>query len=410
MKKIVIIGGGHAAAQAVTSLKQKKFDGDVTLISDEAIVPYQRPPLSKAYLAGALASERLPILREAAYDGAGVKLKLDTRAETINRTDKTVRLSSGELVPFDKLMLATGGRPRKLSCPGSDLAGIHYVRTVADTDALRPEFEKAQRIVIIGGGYIGLEIASVARKTGKQVTVLEAEDRILARVVAPEVSDFYTKLHTEEDVKIHTNQMVTVLEGQDHVETVVTKDGSRFNADLVIAGIGLVANTELAETANIETTPMGIKVNSFCQTSDPDVYAVGDVTLHTNAFYGRELRLESVQNAVDQAKVAIGHIHGEQTPYDALPWFWSEQFGLKLQIAGLSHGYDKLVVRGSPSERSVAFFYLKGGKIIAADCVGRIAEFMNTKKLIQAQVIVDEALLQDDSRPFKEIAAELLNK
>jgi len=407
MKKIVIIGGGHAAAQAVTSLRQKKFSGSVTLVSDENMVPYQRPPLSKAYLSGELAAERLPILRETAYDAAGVALRLNTRAEAIDRKTKTVRLSGGETLDYDKLILATGGRARKLSCPGAELTGIHYVRTIADTDALRPEFNTAGRILIIGGGYIGLEIASVARKTGKEVTVLEAESRILARVVAPEVSSFYQSLHESEGVTIHTEQMVTAIEGGSHVEGVLTADGNHYAADLVIVGIGLIANSDLAADVRLETAPMGITVNHFAQTSDPDIYAIGDVSWHRNAFYGRELRLESVQNAVDQAKTAIGHMLGEDAAYDSLPWFWSDQYGLKLQIAGLSQGYDSVVMRGNPDERSVAFFYLKGGNLIAADCVGRIAEFMNAKKLILAKVPVTAAQLTEE-RPFKEIAAELL--
>lgn len=408
MTKIVIIGGGHAAAQAATSLKQKKFDGEVTLITDEAAVPYQRPPLSKAYLSGDLAAERLPILRETAYEQSGVDVKLNTRAEAIDRDSKTVKLSNGEKVEYDKLMLAVGGHARRLNCPGSDLNGIHYVRTITDTDKLRPEFDAAKNILVVGGGYIGLEIAAVARKAGKTVTVLEAMDRILARVVAPEVSDFYADLHTSEGVTIHTNQMVTEIVGDKRVEGVITNEGERFDADLIIAGIGLIANTELAETADIEVAPMGITVNEYCQTSDPDVYAVGDVTWHHNPMYDRELRLESVQNAVDQAKTAIGHMLGEEAPYDTLPWFWSDQYGLKLQIAGLSTGFDTLITRGDPASRSVAFFYLKDGKLIAADCVGRMGEFMQAKKLISAKVQIDESLLSDDSRPIKEIAAELL--
>ncbi|MFC3053441.1 NAD(P)/FAD-dependent oxidoreductase [Kordiimonas pumila] len=409
MQNIVIVGGGHAAAQAVTSLKQKKFEGTVTLISEEPVVPYQRPPLSKAYLSGDLAAERLPILREAAYEGAGVTLKLGTRAEKINRTDKTVSLSSGETVPYDKLILATGGQPRKLSCPGADLAGIHYVRTQADTDALRPEFESAEKLLVVGGGYIGLEIAAVARKLGKKVTVLEAMDRILARVVAPEVSRFYADVHSEEGVTILTDQMVTSIEGTGRVEAVMTADGNRFEADVIVAGIGLIASTELATAADIKVAQMGIEVNGFCQTSDPDIYAIGDVTWHHNVLYERDMRLESVQNAVDQAKVAVGHMFGEEAVYDALPWFWSDQYSMKLQIAGLSAGFDTLITRGSPSERSVAFFYLKEGKLIAADCVGRMGEFMQAKKLIAAKVDVDAEKLADDSKPIKDIAAELLS-
>lgn len=408
MTKIVIIGGGHAAAQAATSLKQKKFDGDVTLVTDEAAIPYQRPPLSKAYLSGDLAAERLPILRETAYEQAGVDVKLNTRATKIYRDHKKVALSTGQTLVYDKLLLAVGGHARKLSCPGSDLDGIHYVRTVADTDRLRPEFDTAKRVLVVGGGYIGLEIAAVARKAGKEVVVLEAMDRILARVVAPEVSEFYSDLHTSEGVEIHTNQMVTEIVGTDRVEAVITKDGNRFEGDLIIAGIGLIANTELAEEADLELAPMGIRVNEFCQTNDPDIYAVGDVTWHHNPMYDREMRLESVQNAVDQAKVAISHMVGDEVPYDALPWFWSDQYGLKLQIAGLSTGFDTVVTRGNPAERSVAFFYLQDGHLIAADCVGRIGEFMQAKKLIPSKVKIDPTLLADDSRPIKEIAAELL--
>lgn len=405
--KLVIIGGGHAAAQVATSLRQHKFDGNATLVSDEPVVPYQRPPLSKMYLSGDITAERLPILREQAYEGAGIALKLGVRATAVDRADKIVSLANGETLPYDKLILSVGGRARRLDCKGANLAGIHYVRTMADTDAMRGEFEHAKHIVIVGGGYIGLEIAAVARKAGKQVTVLEAADRILGRVVAPEVSDFYTRLHESNGVEIHTGKLVTEIEGTDRASAVLTADGSRYAADMVVAGIGLIANTEIAEASGIDTLPQGIPVNSHCQTSDPDIYAVGDVAWFEHAFYRRHLRLESVQNAVDQAKVATDHALGGHAAYDALPWFWSDQYGLKLQIAGLSEGYDRLVVRGEPDARSVAFFYLKEGRMIAADCVGRIAEFMNAKKLIAAQVPVTEARLLED-RPFKEIAQDLL--
>ncbi|SDE21148.1 NAD(P)/FAD-dependent oxidoreductase [Kordiimonas lacus] len=405
--KLVIIGGGHAAAQVATSLRQHKFDGDATLVTDEPVVPYQRPPLSKMYLSGDIGAERLPILREQAYEGANISLKLGVHANSIDRDTKTVSLACGSTLPYDKLILATGGHARRLTCKGADLAGIHYVRTMADTDAMRGEFDHAKRIVIIGGGYIGLEIAAVARKAGKAVTVLEATDRILGRVVAPEVSDFYTQLHAEEGVEIHTDKLVTSIEGTDRASAVRSADGDRYEADMVVVGIGLVPNTDLAASAHLDVLPQGIQVNAHCQTSDPDIYAVGDVAWFRHSFYGREMRIESVQNAVDQAKVAVEHMLGNDVSYDALPWFWSDQYGLKLQIAGLSQGYDTLVTRGNPAERSVAFFYLKDSKMIAADCIGRIAEFMNAKKLIASEVPVTEAQLLDE-RPFKEIAADLL--
>ncbi len=405
--KLVIIGGGHAAAQVATSLRQHKFEGEATLVTDEPVVPYQRPPLSKMYLSGDIGAERLPILREQAYEGANIALRLGVHANSIDRDAKTVSLACGDTLPYDKLILATGGHARRLTCKGAELAGIHYVRTMADTDAMRGEFDHAQRLVIIGGGYIGLEIAAVARKAGKVVTVLEATDRILGRVVAPEVSDFYTRLHTEEGVEIHTEKLVTSIEGTDRAAAVLTADGSRYEADMVVVGIGLVPNTDLASGAHLDILPQGIKVNAQCQTSDPDIYAVGDVTWFEHPFYGREMRIESVQNAVDQAKVAVEHMLGGDVSYDALPWFWSDQYGLKLQIAGLSQGYDTLVTRGDPTDRSVAFFYLKDGKMIAADCIGRIAEFMNAKKLIAARTPVTESQLLDE-RPFKEVAADLL--
>lgn len=406
MVKLVIVGGGHAAAQIVTSLRMKKFEGETTLVTDEPAIPYQRPPLSKAYLSGDLAADRLAILRENAYEGLGVDLKLNTRATAIDRAAKTLTLANGGSVSYDKLILSTGGRPRKLNCPGHDLAGLYYVRTMADTDAMRADFESAKRLVIIGGGYIGLEVAAVARKLGKDVTVLEAAPRILARVVAPEVSAFYAGVHRAEGVTILEGQMVTAIEGKDgRVAAVCTEDGGRYEADMVVAGIGLIANTELAVDAGLETNAMGIVVDGHCATSDPDIYAVGDVTWHYNPLYGREMRLESVQNATDQAKVAVENILGEDTSYDALPWFWSDQYGMKLQIAGLSEGFDTLVTRGTPEDRSVAFFYLKDGKVIAADCVGRMAEFMGAKKLIAAKVAVEAGVLADDSKPFKEIVA-----
>ncbi|WP_020400711.1 NAD(P)/FAD-dependent oxidoreductase [Kordiimonas gwangyangensis] len=408
MTRLVIIGGGHAAAQIATSLRMKKFEGEVTLISDEPVVPYQRPPLSKMYLSGEITAERLPILREQAYEAAGINLKLGVRATAIDRDGKTVTLADGEVIGYDKLILALGGRARRLDCKGANLAGIHYVRTMTDTDAMRGEFTSARHVLIVGGGYIGLEVAAVARKAGKHVTVIEAADRILARVVAPEVSEFYTHLHSEEGVNILTGEMVAEIEGTDRASAVITASGKRFEADMIVAGIGLIPNAELAIAAGLGATEAGISVNEHCQTTAPDIYAVGDVSWFKHTFYGREMRLESVQNAVDQAKVAVEHMMGEDAHYDSLPWFWSDQYGLKLQIAGLSTGYDTLVVRGDPLDRSVAFFYMKDGAIIAADCVGRIAEFMNAKKLIAARIKVPAAMLADDSRPFKEIAAELL--
>ncbi len=408
-KHIVIIGGGHAAAQVITSLKQKKFIVKITLVSDEDMIPYQRPPLSKAYLARKLDRDRLPIIRQSLYDKMHVDLRLNTTATGLNTDAKIITLSSGEKISYDDCIIATGGHARRLDCAGSDLGGIHYIRKVADVDTMLPNFEAAKNIVIVGGGYIGLEIAAVARKLDKTVTVLEAMPRILGRVVAPEVSSFYQTIHTDEGVDIHTDQMVTAFNGQDStVTSVTTQTGNAFKADLVIIGIGLIANTGLAVNAGIACHDMGIFVDTACRTSAANVYAVGDVTWQKNLFYDQHLRLESVQNAVDQAKIAVANIIGEPAVYNELPWFWSDQYGLKLQITGLSEGYDKLITRGDPRSRSVAFFYMKNNRIIAADCINRMQEFIGAKKIIAARVTVPKGMLQDDTTPFKDIVKKLL--
>lgn len=410
-KNVVIIGGGHAAAQLVTSLRmQKAFAAGLTLIlaSDEDNIPYQRPPLSKAYLKGELDMERLPINRASAYEQAGISLKLGSAAQSIDRDNKTVQFVDGSSLAYDKLILATGGRARTLTCPGGDDPRVHVIRTLGDVDALRPQFEAARRVAIIGGGYIGLEAASVAADAGKKVTVLEAEDRILARVVAPEVSAFYSRIHRDHGVTIVTNAKVTALQPTDGALAVTCEDGQTLDADLVLVGIGLIANSELAQDAGLEVDRLGIRVGADLLTSDPDIYAMGDVASFHHPRYGRQMRLESVQNAVDQAKVVANGLMGETTSYDVLPWFWSDQYGIKLQIAGLSNGADTLITRGDTSTNSAAFFYLKEGVMIAADCAGRVSEFMNAKKLITAGVIVDSEKLADESRPFKEIAAEII--
>ncbi|GHF23821.1 putative ferredoxin reductase [Kordiimonas sediminis] len=408
MADIVIIGGGHAAAQIITSLRQQKFNGSVALVSEEPVIPYQRPPLSKGYLSGELAAERLPILRDKVYADMDVDLYLGVRASSVDAVAKTVTLADGVCLPYGNLILATGGHARHLPVPGADKSGIHTIRTIADVDALKVDLQNAENVVIVGGGYIGLEAAAIARHFGKQVTLLETEDRILARVTAPQVSEMYTQIHTEEGVTIQTGQTVTAIEGADRASAVVTAAGERIEADIIIVGIGLVANTDLADTAGVETHPAGIVVDDTCRTSVDHIYAVGDVTWHHNRFYNRWMRLESVQNAVDQAKIAVQNILGVPAVYDALPWFWSDQYGLKLQMAGLGEGYDQIVVRGDPATRSAAFFYLRDGKMIAADCVSRVQEFMQAKKLILAQTSVDALMLADDTRPFKEIVAELL--
>lgn len=443
MHKIVIIGGGHAAAQIVTSLRLHKLTPDhgyqTTLISSEPHLPYQRPPLSKAYLKGELTAERLLIQRDTAYESAGVTLKLGVDATALNAEKRTVTIQSpagtADLA-YDTLILATGGHARALNCPGGALTGIYSVRTLKDIDTMAPAFHRAKHIAVIGGGYIGLEAASVARELGKDVTLLEAEDRLLARAVAQPVSDYFKALHSRHGVTLKLGAKVTEIEAADTsagqikstdraehplrvtYETASTSTDAAgsaskqasIEADLVLVGIGLVPNTQLAESAGLATDHFGICVNAQCQTSDPHIYAVGDVASFTHPVYGGPMRLESVPNAVEQAKVAVANIAGTVTNYDAQPWFWSDQYGLRIQIVGLSAGADTVVTRGDTASDSAAFFYLKDGKLIAADCIARVQEFMIAKKLITAGIAVDPTVLADDSAPFKEQTAHLLAK
>lgn len=420
-QKLVIIGGGHAAAQCIVTLKQKKFEGRVTLISDEPELPYQRPPLSKTYIMGELTKDRLPILRQTAYEALGVDLRLNIKATKVDTAKRQIDLADGSCVEYDKLIIATGGHARRLAVPGSWLEGIFSIRTIADIDNMQSHFNAAKRIIIVGGGYIGLEAASAARKAGKQVTILEMADRLLARVVAPEVSQFYQNLHESEGITVITGAAVDgyladtddVTGGQDplkldlnRVKSVQLTDGRRFDTDMVIEGVGMVPNSALAEMAGLEVSALGIVVDQYCRTSDPLIFAVGDVTDHENSFLGYRTRLESVQNAVDQAKIAIENALGGANIYRALPWFWSEQYGLKLQIAGLAQQYDQVCVLGDVNQRKVTFLYLKGRRLIAADCIDNTSDFISAKKLILAGIDLPLPFQKEDT--LKSIAARLL--
>ena len=405
--KLVIVGGGHGAAQCITSLRMAKFDGAVTLITDEGLIPYQRPPLSKAYLMDEITADRLPIVRETAYEKQGIDVRLNTRVTAINRAEKSITLQDETRVAYDKLILATGGRARRLPLPGADLKGIASVRTIQDIDAIKADLDAIKHVTIVGGGYIGLEAASALIKLGKAVTVLEAADRVLARVVAPEVSTFYEQLHKGEGVDIRTSVGIDGYEGTDgSISAVTLKDGSRIETDLVIEGVGMIPNDELAKDAGLDTSEKGIVIDAQCCTSDPDIFAIGDVTDHENLFVGKRLRLESVQNAVDQAKVAVTNALDGDATYNAIPWFWSEQFGLKLQIAGVASDYDRVVTLGSPDDRKVTFLYMAGDQLQAADCIANTGDFMAAKKVIeQKKPLPADALTGAES--LKEAVANL---
>ncbi|MGH8443624.1 MAG: NAD(P)/FAD-dependent oxidoreductase [Solimonas sp.] len=401
---VVIVGAGQAGGELASALRQQGYTGSIVLLGDEPYVPYRRPPLSKTFLSGDATLESLFIKTEAVYEKHQIDCRFGIGVESVDRTAKRLRLYDGTTLEYGKLALTTGGRPRRLSLPGANHANVHYVRTIADIIALKAQFEAGKKLVIIGGGYIGLEAASVGIKKGLDVTVVEALPRVLARVTAPEISAFYERIHRGRGVKLHTGVGVHGFEGQNSVEAVVLADGTRLAADIVIAGIGLIPNTELAEAAGL-AIDNGIVVDRFAQTSDPDIYAAGDCTNHENLFFDRRMRLESVPNAMEQGRVAAAAIAGKPVPYNAVPWFWSDQYELKLQMVGLSQGYEQLVIRGELNGESFSAFYLKDGVVISADAVNRPQEFMVAKKLVADRIKVDAAQLADETFILKTLIA-----
>ena len=391
----LIIGASHAGAQLAQSLRKEGWQGNITVIGDEEAYPYHRPPLSKALLMGEKTADQIDIFKAAVYEKANINFMLGTRVETLDRANQQITLTNGETLSYDKLALCTGARVRKLAIPGSELKGVHYLRTLADAQAIQAEVKPGGRAVIVGGGYIGLETAASLRKLGMEVTVLEMMHRVLERVTAPELSDFYTELHTSHGVKIITDAQALELKGTDgRVSQVVCNNDLTLDADMAIIGIGVIPNTELAEAAGLEIEN-GVVVNEFACTSDPNILAAGDCTFHPNNVLGFNLRLESVPNAMEQARTAAATICGNTKAYHALPWFWSDQYDIKLQIAGFNKGYDNVVLRGEPSVHQFVAWYLKGDKILAADCINSPKEFMLAKKLIGQQVSASQDQLAD---------------
>jgi 3-phenylpropionate/trans-cinnamate dioxygenase ferredoxin reductase subunit len=398
----VIVGAGQAGSELATSLRQQGYADSVVLIGDEDLVPYRRPPLSKTYLSGEVTRESLFLKPRAVYEKHAIECRFGIGVESIDRAARSLRLYDGSVLMYDKLALTTGGRPRRLSVPGAERPNVHYIRTVADIDRLKQQFGEGKRLVIIGGGYIGLEAASVGIKKGLHVTVVEALPRVLARVTAPEISAFYERVHRGHGVDLRTGVGVHALEGNGDACTVVLADGTRLAADIVVIGVGLIPNTELAEAAGIEVSN-GIVVDRYAVTSDPDIVAAGDCTNHDNVFLGRRLRLESVPNALEQARVAAASILGRPRVYDAVPWFWSDQYDLKLQMVGLSQGHDDLIVRGDMDANSFTAFYLKDGVVISADSVNRPQDFMLAKRLVAERAAVPPERLRDAAVPLKSL-------
>lgn len=401
--RAIVIGASHAGAQLSASLRQEGWIGEILVIGDEGALPYHRPPLSKTYLSGKSSLDDLLIRPAGFYEKQSITFR-HARVAAIDRQARTVTLSDGDEIGYEKLALCVGARPRLLAIEGVELAGVHYLRDAVDIERIRGGLSDATRVVIIGAGYIGLETAASLRTLGGvEVTVLETAERVLQRVAAPEVSSFYARVHREEGVELRTAVTVEAIEGDERVRGVRLADGELIEADLVIVGVGVVPNTELAEAAGL-SVDNGIVIDGGSLTSDPDIVAAGDCASYFIPRYDRHLRLESVPNAGEHAKVAAATMCGKPKTISALPWFWSDQYELKLQIAGLNDGYDSVVLRGDPdSGRSFACFYFKQGEMIAADCVNRPKEFMFSRRVINERLPIDRNQLADPESSLSDL-------
>lgn len=380
---ILIIGAGQAGLKAAETLRQKGYDDDIVMIGEEPCLPYQRPPLSKAYLKGELDEERLFLRPKAYFETAEIELISGTSVVSIDPASRKVELGDGSQISYSALVLATGTRARQIPLQGADLENVHSLRTIADVAAIRQSMEAASDIVILGGGYIGMEFAAVAAKLGKAVSVVEARPRIMERSVAPEISGYFQLLHRENGVRLLLGQGVSHLAGTGAVSSVVLAGGTGIPADLVLLAVGAEPVTELAREAGLKVGA-GISVDAFGRTSADSIYAAGDCTEFPSARYGRTIRLESVQNAIDQAKSVAGTILGEVTAYDPVPWFWSDQYDAKLQIAGLSGGYDRSEIEGDPASGSFAMRYFRGSRLVAVDTVNAPRIHMLARRELQA--------------------------
>ena len=393
-ERLVVIGGGQAAVQAILAIRQGGFAGSIALVGEEPHVPYQRPPLSKKYLAGAIERERLHLRPESFYASREVDLHLGVRAEELDVDARRVRLGDGRSLTYDRLLLATGSRPRRMAVPGANLPGIHYVRTIDDVDGIRASLKPGARLLIVGAGYIGLEIASVMAELRFDVTVLEAADRILSRVMCAESAKFFADYHAARGVAIRCATQVAEFRGRDSVTAVASAAGETFPCDLVIVGIGIVPNVELAERAGLHCAN-GLSVDSCARTREPGIVAAGDCTNQPHPFIGQNVRLESVNNAVEQGKAAALSLLGQERPFADVPWFWSDQYDLKLQIAGLAIDYDQVVQRGDMRAGSFAMYYLRRQQLVAIDAVNSPHDFMQGKKLLANHVEIPIDLLAD---------------
>lgn len=403
---VLIAGAGHAGAQTAIALRQRKFEGSIAIVGAEPDLPYERPPLSKEYLAGDKPAERLLIKPAAYWQRQDIMMRLGAEIVEIEPADRVVVLSDGARIGYGSLVWAAGGAPIRPKWPGADLPGTHVVRTKADIDRLKATLNLPRRAVIIGGGYIGLEAAAVLRKLGHSVVLLEAQDRVLARVAGAPISNFFEAEHRAHGVDLRLGAKVTALVGDDAVTGVALEGGEIIPADIVIIGIGIAPNVAPLLRAGA-TGENGVDVDAYCRTSLPHVYAVGDCATHVSLYANdARLRIESIQNANDTAVTVARHITGDPSPYQALPWFWSNQYDLKLQTAGINLGYDDLIVRGDPASRSFSVIYLRGGRVAAIDCVNAMKDYVQARTLI-LKPCPDRAALADATRPISAVDVSL---
>lgn len=393
INSVVVVGGGQAGCQLVDSLRQLGYAGDIHLVGEEPYLPYQRPPLSKKFLAGDIPAQRLALRPEAFYEKNRVQARIGVQASLLKPDQRSVTLSDGEVLRYDRLALCTGAHVLKLQVPGADLDGVHYLRTIEDVEHIKSNLGDARHIVIVGAGFIGLETAAVLSgmeqcRDGGSVTVLEMQDRVMPRAVNPEVSSFFQALHAQHGVDLKLKHGLVELSGDNgRLDTVHLSNGEVLKADLCIIGIGVTPSIGLADHAGLNCQN-GIVVNECAVTSDPHIVAAGDCTNHPNALLGQHLRLESVHNAIEQAKTAAASILGQQKPYRQYPWFWSDQYHVKLQMVGISKGYETLVYRGDPREQQFSVFYFARERLIAVDSINRPADHMQARRLLNGNIAI----------------------
>jgi 3-phenylpropionate/trans-cinnamate dioxygenase ferredoxin reductase component len=401
MTTFVIVGAGQAGLQAAQTLRQSGFDGRIMMVGDEPHLPYQRPPLSKKYLAGEVPRDRILLQPERFFSENAIECVLGTRADKLDPAASRLTLSNGATLDYDKLLLTLGSRCRTLPVPGSQDERIRSIRTICDVDALAELTRAGQRLIIIGGGYIGLEVAAMTRSMGLQVRVVEAGDRVMARATSEPVSAYFANLHLSNGVELELNAQVRGIHSSEHGLIVETRTG-HFEGDVVLVGIGGMANSELARNAGLAVAD-GIVVDAFCRTSAPNIFAAGDCTSFPSAKYGSRLRLESVQNAIEQARAAAHSMLGKGDAYDPVPWFWSDQYQTKLQIAGLSQGADQTILRGDPETDAFSVCYLRAGRLIALDAINQPREYMAARRIVPAAGSVNTDLLRSAGASLKDI-------